>query len=85
MGKRDPTHTVILVPVDPAEMGRLVVPLRSGAPVFQGLGHIDYACASCGAIVCRGVHPGMFSALGFRCRCGALMRVPDEEGPQAHL
>jgi hypothetical protein len=50
----------------------VVPPGRGGGPAYRGPGEVDYLCGECGAVLCDGVMLGMFQALAFACRCGAV-------------
>jgi hypothetical protein len=50
----------------------VVPPGPGGGPAYRGPGPADYLCGECGAVLCDGVSLGMFNALAFACRCGAL-------------
>jgi hypothetical protein len=54
----------------------VVPPGMAGAPIYRGPGRVDYLCGQCGAVLCDGVSPGMFSSLAFACRCGAVSALP---------
>ena len=68
---------VALKLVEPRDARGLIIPgRRDGSVLYRGNGEADYACGSCGSLLCIGVRPGMFQALAFACKCGALNQVP---------
>jgi hypothetical protein len=60
--------------------GFVVAVRQDGSPSFQGSGPSEYACGRCARLLATGVHPGVFACLVFRCRCGAMNRVPVRPG-----
>ncbi len=69
-------HRFSLSVVAHRDMPAIVVPPgRGGGPAYRGPGEVDYVCGGCGAVLCDGVSLGMFAALSFACRCGALNRL----------
>ena len=64
--------------VGPADAVGFIVPTPAPwAPAFEGGWDLDYACARCGRLLCRGVKRGLFAGIIFRCvACNGLNRVP---------
>lgn len=69
---------LVLEGVGPGDAKGFIVPTPGpGVPAYQGLWDLDYRCATCGLILCRGVKHGLFAGLIFRCvACNKLNRVP---------
>jgi len=49
---------------------------NADGPVFIGEGALDYACASCFAVICEGIAPGDLAGIAVRCSCGTVSRIP---------
>lgn len=72
------TRHLLLEAVSPCDaMGFIVPTPGAGQPAFEGGGELDYRCATCGLILCRGAKRGLFAGMIFRCvACNKLNRVP---------
>jgi hypothetical protein len=69
----DSRHRVPLRVIGRGGTSAIVVPpAPDGGPAYRGTGPTDLVCGRCGAALASGVGPGMFRALAFACRCGAL-------------
>ncbi len=54
-----------------------IVRLDPGRPAYEGNGEVDYACPTCGGLICRNVRRGLFAGVVFHCPCGTLSRLAD--------
>ncbi len=73
-----PATHLLLEGVDPCQAKGFIVPTPSpGTPAFEGRWDLDYRCATCGLILCKGVKRWLFAGIVFRCvGCNKLNRVP---------
>jgi hypothetical protein len=84
-----PSPAIELQPVAAGRADAIPLQPRAGdEPLFTGDGPLDYVCARCHRVLCKGIAPGDLAGLVLRCACGATSRVlpldagqPREAGP----